>query len=303
LARGEYVSLFGPKESCPHCGHKVRKSKDPADFLCPNCSQPGPWASEGQVAAWNVRVEARGRYRELLEGVTSGVLPAGDGSRLAAVREAAGYSPDEIRSMNLNAFDPVAQLAVGDDILTPEESSHLASVLTAIGLTWDDVRQQDPALAEHAFVSAINGGQLPEVSSPHILPKKGEIVHYECAATLMEEVAVRQWRGGYSGFSFPIGKTGIRYRIGGTRGQSVEVGTRLNVADTGLMSVTNKCVVYAGSRKTVEMLYSKLVNLTVYKDGLQFHLSNRVNAPLFTIPSGTHIVAAIVNAAAQQIET
>ena len=115
----------------------------------------------------------------------------------------------------------------------------------------------------------------------------------------MKEVAIRQWQGGYSGFSFPIGKTGVRYRVGGTRGHSVEVGTKLNVADTGLLSVTNKRVVYAGTRKTVEMSYSKLVNLTVYSDGLQFHLSNRVNAPLFTIPGDTHIVAAIVNAAAQ----
>jgi hypothetical protein len=116
----------------------------------------------------------------------------------------------------------------------------------------------------------------------------------------MKEVAIRQWQGGYSGFSFPVGKTGIRYRVGATRGHSVEVGTRLNVADTGLMSVTNKRVVYAGSRQTVEMPYSKLVNLTVYTDGLQFHLSNRVNAPIFTMAQGVHVVAAIVNAAAQR---
>ncbi len=118
----------------------------------------------------------------------------------------------------------------------------------------------------------------------------------------MKEVAVRQYQGGYSGFSFPVGKTGIRYRVGGTRGHSVEVGTQLKVADTGILSITNKRAVYAGTSKTVEMLYSKLVNLTVYSDGLQFHLSNRVNAPLFKIPSGTHVAAAIVNEAAQQID-
>ncbi len=33
---------------------------------------------------------------------------------------------------------------------------------------------------------------------------------------------------------------------------------------------------------------------------LQFHLSNRVNAPLFKGPSGSEVVAAIVNAAAQR---
>jgi ribosomal protein L21E len=132
--------------------------------------------------------------------------------------------------------------------------------------------------------------------------KKGEMVHIECAASLMKEVAIRQYQGGYSGFSIPLGKTGIRYKVGGSRGHSVEVGTQLNVADSGVLSVTNKRVVYSGTRKTVDMPYSKLVNLGVYNDGLQFHLSNRVNAPLFQVPRGSQVVAAIVNAAAQRAE-
>jgi hypothetical protein len=139
-------------------------------------------------------------------------------------------------------------------------------------------------------------------SSPHIIAKNGEIVHYECAASLMREVAVRQYQGRYQGFSFPIGKTGVRYRVGGSRGHSVQVGTQLQVADSGILSITNKRAVYAGTRKTADMPYSKLINLTVYSDGLQFHLSNRVNAPLFTMPAGAHIVAAIVNVAAQRLE-
>ena len=296
------MSLFGPKKPCPHCGHKVSKPNDPADYLCPSCGQPGPWAIDEQVAAWNARTEARGKYQALLKGVTSGALPAGDGSDLAAARAAAGYTTDELRSLNVGAFQPLAQTAVADDIMTPEESAHLKQVMATVGITWADVGAVDPTLLDKAAVSEINGGQLPEVASPHILAKKGEIVHYESPATLMKQVAVRQYQGGYSGFSFPVGKTGIRYRVGGTRGHSVEVGTQLKVADTGLLTVTNKRCVYAGTGKTVEMLYSKLVNLTVYSDGLQFHLSNRVNAPLFKIPQGTHIIAAIVNSAAQRAE-
>jgi hypothetical protein len=33
-------------------------------------------------------------------------------------------------------------------------------------------------------------------------------------------------QGGYRGFSFPIGKRGIRYKVGGARGHSVEIGTK-----------------------------------------------------------------------------
>jgi hypothetical protein len=106
--------------------------------------------------------------------------------------------------------------------------------------------------------------------------------------------------GGYSGFSFPIGKTGIRYKVGGARGHTVQIGTKLQVADSGVLAVTNKRAVYTGSRKTVDMPYAKLVNPTVFSDGIVFHLSNRVNAPMFAIQSGSDVVAAVVNAAAQR---
>jgi hypothetical protein len=134
------------------------------------------------------------------------------------------------------------------------------------------------------------------------MAKRGEVVHLEWPATLLKEVAVRQYVGGYQGFSIPIGKTGVRYRVGGARGHSVEVGTQLQVADSGILAVTNKRVVYIGSRKTVDMPYTKLVNLSVYSDGVQFHLSNRVNAPMFKIDDGVDILAATINVAAQRAE-
>jgi hypothetical protein len=119
------------------------------------------------------------------------------------------------------------------------------------------------------FIASVNGGFLPEVSSPHLMTKKGEIVHMGWPASLMKEVAIREYKGGYSGFSFPVGKTGIRYKVGGSRGHSVQVGTKLDVADTGTLAITNKRAVYMGTRKTLDMPYSKLDNLTVYTDGVQ----------------------------------
>ena len=112
---------------------------------------------------------------------------------------------------------------------------------------------------------------------------------------------MKEYRGGYHGVSIPIGKTGVRYRVGGVRGRMVQVGTQLQVADTGLLAVTNKRAVYMGSRKTIDMPLAKLVNLNVFTDGVQFHMSNRVNPPLFQTDQ-SEIVAALVNAAAQRLE-
>ncbi len=191
---------------------------------------------------------------------------------------------------------------VADDLLTPKESSDLSSVMTALGL--DGMRSRgwigNCTIGSSSPASTVASSR--RWHRPHILQKKGEVVHFECPASLMKEVAVREYRGGYQGFSIPLGKTGVRYRVGGSRGHSVEVGTTLNVADTGTLSITNKRAVYAGTRKTLDMPYSKLVNLSVYRDGIQFHMSNRVNAPIFRVAGGTDILAAIVNAAAQRAE-
>ncbi len=49
------------------------------------------------------------------------------------------------------------------------------------------------------------------------------------------------------------------------------------------------------------MPYTKLVDLEVYEDGIQFHLSNLKNPPLFRLESGG-VAAALMNAACQAAE-
>jgi hypothetical protein len=206
----------------------------------------------------------------------------------------------DLRSAALRAW---ARSAISDDLITPQEYERMGVLTSALGVDTDSIAASDRALYEQLFIATVNAGYLPEVSTPKLLAKKGEIVHIEWPASLMKEVAIREYQGGYRGVSIPIGKTGIRYKVGGSRGQSVQVGTMLDVADSGTIAVTNKRAVYMGSRKTVEMPYAKLINLTVYSDGVQAHLSNRVNAPLFSVPYGSEILAAVIMAASQKAES
>jgi hypothetical protein len=292
------MPLFGEHSPCPNCGKKVKKPKSPDDYLCPHCGQPGPWATAEDVDRWNAQRSARARYESVLQSF--------DGSNMAFQEIAqlvphTGMSDLEVFQSHVQAAISAANRAIGDQILTPEENTELSKIMGLLGVSWDDVRADDPMLPTKAFVSAINGGIMPEVAEPHVLPKKGEIVHFEIAANLMKEVALKEYRGGYSGFSIPIGKTGARYRVGGVRGRMVQVGTQLQVADTGLLAITNKRAVYMGSRKTLDMPLAKLVNLNVFTDGVQFQMSNRVNPPLFQTDQ-SEIVAALVNAAAQRLE-
>ncbi len=148
-------------------------------------------------------------------------------------------------------------------------------------------------------VAKLNDGRLPVVDAPRLMAKRGEVVHLETAAALMKEVAVTEWRGASQGFSFRVAK-GVRYRVGSTRGHLVTVGTQLQVADTGFLSVTSQRAAFLGERKTVEMPYAKLLGMNMFSDAISFSLSSRQNAPLIKVTISTDVLAALLNAAIQE---
>ncbi len=93
---------------------------------------------------------------------------------------------------------------------------------------------------------------------------------------------------------------GVSYRVGNSRGKMVEVGRSLEAIDTGALCITSLRAVFTGERKTVEMPYSKLVDMNVYTDGIQIHSSNRQNPSMFRVSSGP-MIAAATNAATQKL--
>jgi hypothetical protein len=103
----------------------VRKRGE-ADFLCPHCSQPGPWATPEQVQTWErerlekiradaARAEARGRCEELLAQVSSGALAPAGMQDLGQLEQQAGYSAVELKKLSLDAWLKYVLLAVSDD--------------------------------------------------------------------------------------------------------------------------------------------------------------------------------------------
>ena len=132
--------------------------------------------------------------------------------------------------------------------------------------------------------------------------KRCEVVHLEVVASLLKEVAVREFRGGSQGLSFPIGKTGVRYRVGGMRGRIVTVGSEMQVQDSGVFAVTSQRIAYLGSVKSSEILFTKRMGLEVFSDGIRLQASNRQNALLFRFEQSVSgdAVAATIKAAVQR---
>jgi hypothetical protein len=194
------------------------------------------------------------------------------------------------------AVETYAKRILEDDALSDPERFAFWDLWSAFGLVADE----SPTLRELAddlYVASANAGSLVSIPDPQLIAHADEHVHLERPASLIRDVAVREWQGGSQGVSFRIAK-GVSYRVGAVRARSVVVGTEKQVQDSGLLAVTSKRVVYLGKQKTFEFLFSKLLNLDVYNDGIVFHVSNRQNAPMFRVDNG-HLVAGIVNAAAQ----
>jgi hypothetical protein len=216
-------------------------------------------------------------------------------------QELGALSDKERRERSSTAFRVYAENVLADDRLTEEEERAFGDVADALDVDQTEFATTFIDVLNRLVIARVNDGRLSVIGEPHLMTKKDEIVHLETNANLMKEVAVREWRGASSGYSFRIAK-GVTYRTGAIRGKSVVVGSELNVADSGLLALTSQRIAYMGN-KTIEIKYDKLMNMDVFSDGVRIHVSNRQNAPLFKVDPGVgEVIAATVNAAMQKLE-
>jgi hypothetical protein len=129
-----------------------------------------------------------------------------------------------------------------------------------------------------ALVSIAQGESSPMVDA--LLMKKGEIgVAQIGRAGLIEEVkGAGHWSGSSQGVSIPIGKIAgrsVRYRVGATKGHYVQGVPVATAVDVGTLSITNQRIVYQGSKKSVECLFSKLLGIQHAPGGITLSVSNR----------------------------
>jgi len=258
---------------------------------------------------WNAAAEerrardaARAEYQRRLGELSLANHDPNSVTALVALQSEARLAPDVVRAYHGQAFRRIAEEALADDILSLEEEEKLLALGASLGVDAERLRGEFRDLFHRLMVARVNDGRLPELAPEEVslILKRGEVAHAIVAAELMKEVAVREYQGGGGGFSFRIAR-GVRYHTGRTRGRSVVVGTKLVAEDTGFLTITSRRCVFTGNKKTLEFLYSKLVDIAVFTDGIRFHVSNRQNASLFKVESGD-VVAALVNAAAQRLE-
>lgn len=161
----------------------------------------------------------------------------------------------------------------------------------------DEVVHRHDAIKAMGFDSLYEAARLKTsgaqpVDSPLIL-KAGEQAYLSVPATLARMTTRTHYAGRSSGFSFPIGHTGIRYRVGSFRGEPVQQQS-LTQLDTGTFVLTNQRLAYVGRTKSTSVALDKVMHFEIYNDALSVAREGKEN-PDFYLMSNPKYAAFLLN--------
>jgi hypothetical protein len=170
-------------------------------------------------------------------------------------------------------------------MLTEDEEQALDATRLPGSLDWPDVFVRFPDLAPKVLVGQLRSGRLPHPADPghsSLAAEAGEHVYVEVGAALMHNATARHWEGGSRGVSVPVfrikGLGSVRYRTGSTRGHVVTDDLGPQVQDAGILSVTDRRVVFLGQKKTLDLPLKRVLEVAVISGGLRLNVSGRQNA-------------------------
>jgi hypothetical protein len=197
---------------------------------------------------------------------------------------------------------PAASVAAADternaatDLETQARSLE-AQVAAAQGRAseWDqEVERRKEAIKAMGFDSLYEAAVLQTtgaqpVDAPLVL-KGAERAYVSVPATLARMVTRTHYVGGSSGLSFPIGHTGIRYRVGAFRGEPVHQQS-LSKLDSGTFVLTNQRMAYVGRTKSTSVALRKVMHVEVFNDGLSIAREGKENPDFFLMSNPKHTV-------------
>jgi len=135
---------------------------------------------------------------------------------------------------------------------------------------------------------------LPIVRSNGVILSASETCHYSKTATFVKTKNIVVGRtGGYSGVSIRIMK-GVSYRVG--QSQSTLIRENVQEKTCGILTVTNKRIIFSANKGAFDKTLSSLSSITLYKDGIGFQFGSQM-FPLITADAQyiCQIVSRLVN--------
>lgn len=178
-----------------------------------------------------------------------------------------------------------------DRRLSPEEFARFAALARNIGIEPKLSEATQRTLHRYAVLWRIENGEIPEVSAPIAL-QKGEVCHFHCAADWYELRTKT--------VTIDPGQIAVRIRIArGVYYRSPRIPpTRvkqdlLTQIDRGELYITNKRVLFNGTKKNTTIRMSALIGFTPYSDGLELEKSSG-RSPVLILHDDAELAAAVL---------
>ena len=171
-----------------------------------------------------------------------------------------------------------------------QESDHLEEMAKPIT---EELGRRNESIKNMGFDALWTAAWLRDnapaaVQSPLIL-KAGEVAWISVPARLSRQATRTRWEGSSQGFSFPIGHTGIRYRVGSYRGRPIET-TVIKPIDSGTLVLTNQRLAFVGSAKSVVVGLQHVVHVECYTDALAVFQDKRETPDLLHVDSPRYVL-------------
>jgi hypothetical protein len=161
----------------------------------------------------------------------------------------------------------VAQI-VADQRLSPIEEQEMQAIASSLNINVQLNDQTREQLRKLKLYWALENLDLPIIHSD-IAIQKSEVCHLKIPNVSWYELRSVRQRVSYSGYStsFKVAK-GFYLRSGSYRPQSYSVDTMKHI-DTGTIYLTNKRIIFTGTKKNSNIRIDKILDLTPYTDGVE----------------------------------
>lgn len=161
----------------------------------------------------------------------------------------------------------VAQI-VSDQRLSPIEEQELQAIANSLNVNVQLNDQTKEQLRKLKLYWALENLDLPVIQSD-IAIQKSEVLHFKVPNVNWYELRSVRQRVSYSGYStsFRVAK-GFYLRSGNYRPQSYSVDT-MKLIDTGTLYLTNKRIIFTGTKKNSNVRIDKILDFTPYTDGVE----------------------------------
>jgi hypothetical protein len=285
------MAQVGSAGTCTRCGKKLGlRERVLGRQLCRECAaEEGEGQKKrrrlylGAITALDLRTD--------LGPVESGVL--------------SGMTPDSLgpewhQSIATGALRFLYEQAVESGSISADQDRRITEAARVLRIDRDAVARSAPHLETKVALARANGGILPVLARPQLRLRPGEICYFETNAHLLPEaVGVGVARTAATGPQSDHGRwvprgQPIAPSIAAER--LVPMGGAGIGAETGRLLITSERIVFRSRRRTVHVVYARVISFGLYSDGLRIRLSGRKRARGFRLQNAP-LVAALANAA------